>query len=59
MIGASKKRAREDEDEDIISQSSQTVGALLVDEETYTRIVDPACSECDDGGTSLDFALKV
>ena len=42
------KRVREDDE--LTSQTSQSIGAPLVDDETYTRIVDPACSECDDGG---------
>ena len=42
------KRSRDNDD--LTSQPSQTSGAPLVDDETYTRIVDPACSECDDGG---------
>lgn len=48
MEVARRKRGREEDD--IISQTSRSIGSPLVDDETYTRIVDPACSECDDGG---------
>ena len=48
MEVARRKRGREEDD--VTSQTSQSIGSPLVDDETYTRIVDPACSECDDGG---------
>lgn len=41
------------DDEEVVSQSDFSDGPPLVDDETYIRMVDPACSECDDGGTKL------
>lgn len=40
------------DNEDTISCSTFSNGPPLVDDERYVHMVDPACSECDDGGKS-------